>query len=222
MCMRIALVSYHPIATSADAETCHDLLTLRQYAVILVRHGLQVLWLTSAETATALADDVSLLPTGEDDLPETCRHVIPCQPYRFEGVRLLCVDDSLWQQRALHTRLYTFVRLLQRELSCAVLHTWGTFPAAYLGVYTARLLGLPAAVYYSQPYLRDGPQQSFVWHWVARHLTIALVSSHADQEYLLTTSDLTPARISVIDPALSTVGPTMVSLYQTLTTSSGA
>jgi hypothetical protein len=214
--MHIALVSYHPIDTATATEGDDDFLRLRQCAAALVRQGFQVDWLTSTDTVDALADQARLRPAGDDALPPTCRYVIPCQPYDFQGVRLFCVDRTLWQERSLYTRLFTFLCLLQHELSWTALHTWGTISVAYLGVYTARFLGFPAVVSYGQQILQDGPQETYLWQWVARHATIALVASCTARERLLMHSDLTPARVRVVNPALHALGSTMMAMYRSL------
>jgi hypothetical protein len=219
--MRIGLVSHHPRDTATATEVDDDFVRLRWCAAALVRQGLQVDWLTSTDTVDALADHVHLRPAGDDALPPTCRYVLPCQPYDFKGVRLFCVDRTLWQERSLHTRLFTFLCLLQRELPYTALHTWGPISVAYLGVYTARFLGLPAVVSYGRQTLQDGPQETYLWQWVARHATRALVASCIDRERLLAHSDLTLVRVHVVNPALRALGRTMVAQYQSLPCSVG-
>ena len=214
--MRVALVSHHHTAGSIDPAVHQNLLCLRQCAVALVRHGLQVLWLSSTATAEVLARDAQVIPGSLEDLPATCRYVVPCQPYRLDGVQLVSVDTTLWEQPALHTRLFTFLGLLQQELPWALLHAWGTLSAAYVGVYTARCLGCPAVVTYHQPWPGDDPTQTFLWQWVAEHVAMALVCSHADRQGLLATKAFPPARVQVIDPALPTLGATTAALYQGL------
>ncbi|MGQ4807267.1 hypothetical protein NKDENANG_00611 [Candidatus Entotheonellaceae bacterium PAL068K] len=211
--MRIGLVSYHPTATSSRADIYEDFLCLRQFVLTLVGQGLQVVWLSSTDTATALADDVSLAEAEAHDLPPTCRHVVPCQPYRFGGARLLCVDRDIWQHPELHTRLFTFLGLLHRELPCAVLHAWGMFHLLYLTVYTACFLRIPVAASFAAPNLQHDAQDSFRWQWLARHVSVALVSSQTNRTRLLGMSDLTPERVRIVDPAQPTSGPTLTALY---------
>ncbi len=208
--MRLGLLS--------DFTTYEDLLPLRQFAIALMRHGLHVLWVASTDMAAALASDSGLVAADTRDLPATCRYVIPCQPYRLEHVQILCVDRAVWQDPALHTRLFTFLCLLQHELPCAVFHAWGTLPATYLTVYTARFLGIPAVVSYSRSWRGRDPRQTFMWQWVARHAAVTLAATQTEQTCLRTVNGFEPARIRVMDPASPTLASTMTTLYQTLLT----
>jgi hypothetical protein len=214
--LHIALISYHPSMPAATAYDDRELLLLRQYAAALVERGHSVWWVSATDTADALASDACLVSMGANGLPATCRYVVPCQAYVLAGVRLFCVDRILWQEPALHTRLFTFLCLLQRQLPCTVWHAWGSSPAAYLAVYTARFLGLPAIVSYGQAYLQEGPQQPFPWQWVAQHTSMALVFSHTEREQLLTTSGMTPAQVQVAQPDLQTLPASMQALYESL------
>jgi hypothetical protein len=182
----------------------------------LAQQGHQVQWVSSPDTVDASIADVPLIAEQTDSLPETCRYVVPCRLYRLHEVRLYCIDRAVWQERPLHTRLFTFLCLLQRELPCQVLHAWGTFPAAYLAVYVARLIGLPAVVSYDTQALDGGPQQAFEWQWVARHVSMALVASGVDGETLATTSDVARARLRVVPTeTLAAVGA-LTELYTSL------
>jgi hypothetical protein len=214
--MRLGIISYHPTAASAHSEERCELLALCQYAIALVQQGQQVWWLSSTTTADACAADARLVAAAKDDLPATCQYAAPCQTYTLAGMQLFCVDQTLWQQPPLRTRLFTFLGLLQRELPGTVWHAWGTVPAPYLTVYTARFLGVPAVVSYGQSYLRDGPQERFIWHWVAQQVSMALVSSAADRERLLATSEVTPAQVRVVPPPLPARLHTMIALYESL------
>lgn len=214
--MQIALLSQHELTPAATAEISREILALCQCAVKLAELGLQVTWLSSHDTAEILASETGVMPTAGDELPATCRHVLACQTYRLGGVQLFCVDPALWQQPDLRTRLFTFLCLLQRQLSCSIWHAWGSLACAYVGVYTARFLGLPAVVSYSRLWLCAGARQTFMWQWVARQVAMALVSSPTDRERLLATSDFVPLRVQVLPPHLSTAGARLVALYRHL------
>ncbi len=214
--MRVCLISYHPVTSAGDAARLDELQTLRHYAAALVQHGLQVSWVCSTDTVEALADDAGLVAMGEDGLPRTCRYVIPCKAYGLEGIQLFCADRSLWQERSLHTRLFTFLCLLQRELPGAVWHALGVFPAPYIAVYTARFLSLPAVVSYSRASLRDQPQHVFEWQWVAQHTSLALVANTADQQRLLETRGVQPARVQVMPPTRSQAVSILIMRYRSL------
>jgi hypothetical protein len=189
---------------------------LHQYAAALAQQGHQVYWLTSPETWRAGGGDMTLGREVKGDVPPTCRYVVPCQAYRCGEIRVFCVDEAVWQQPALHTRLFTFCCLLQEALAYEVLHAWGALPVAYLAVYTARFLGLPAVVSYDQQTLRADPQQSFLWDWVTRQGSGAVVASVADRERLLAVSTLAPAQVRVIDPTMPGAGDTLTALYESL------
>ena len=212
--MRIGLISYHP--PTPDVIDPDDVYRLREHALSLVEHGLQVLWLSSTATAEVLRDDPTLVPDDMHSLPATCRYVIPCQPYRLAGIPFFCTDSTLWQQRPFHTRLFTFLCLLQRALPSAVWHVWGDLAAAFLTVYTARFVGVPAVVSYNQTCLRAGSHHPFAWQWVARHVSMALVTSLTDQERLISTSECPLRRIQVGHPAGASAPSAMVTLYQKL------
>jgi hypothetical protein len=217
----IALISYHPATRTATAHQDNELQLLRRFAAALVQQGHQVWWVSATDTADALADDAGLVAAGEAGLPATCRYIVPCRAYRLEGVQLFCTDRTLWQEPALYTRLFTFLSLLQRELPCRVWHAWGSTPAPYLVVYTARFLDLPAVVSYGQAYLQEGPQQPFPWQWVAQHTTRALVFSPMDREQLRATSGITSAQIQLVLPHLPSFLATMQALYGRLSPPQG-
>jgi len=214
--VRIGLISYHPPYPGAEASNWLNPTLLGQYARALVQQGHQVQWVSSPNTVAAYAADVPLVADQADSLPETCRYVVPCRLYRLHEARLYCIDRAVWQERPLHTRLFTFLYLLQRELPCQVLHAWGAFPAAYLAVYVARLIGVPAVVSYDTQSLNDGPQQAFEWQWVARHVSRALVASGADGERLAATSDVARTRIQVVPTEMSAAVATLTELYASL------
>jgi hypothetical protein len=128
----------------------------------------------------------------------------------------LCINQEYWQRPDLHTRLFTFVCLLQRALPCAVFHTWGSLPIAYLTVYTARFLAVPAVLSYSAPRVSAKPEQPFLWDWVAQHVSAVVVPSTAEQECLLALGPLTSTQVHMIDPAQPHLGQTLTALYARL------
>ncbi|GIX49041.1 MAG: hypothetical protein KatS3mg131_3252 [Candidatus Tectimicrobiota bacterium] len=169
--MRLLMLSYH---AEAAAEAVARAARLFQ---ALARQGHQVVWIAAPvapEVATALG-----LRAQPQRLPPTCRYVLPCQAYSVGRLCLYALDAALWQQPALHTRLFTFLCLLQRARPGDLLHVWGDFPAPYLGVYTARVLGLPAVVTYRSAAVPAEAQQAFAWRWTLQHTRAALVGSAA-------------------------------------------
>ncbi len=174
---------------------------LSQVAKGLTHNGFDVHWLLSTETVAALDHDPALRPADASDMPPTCRHVIPYTLYRLDAVRLIALEPPLWRDTALHTRLFTFLCLLHREHPFAVLHAWGALPTIYLTVYTATYLNLPGTVCYTPSCLQDGPQQSFLWQWVARHVAMAFTTHTTEREQLLNTSPLQPEQVQVLDAA---------------------
>src|SRR5262249_52685022 len=164
------------------AEVSYDLSAVRRCAMALVQQGHQVYWLLSTASFQALQAEAALAPAAADILPPTCRHVVPVQPYQCTGVRLLCVNQEIWQHTDLHTRLFTFLCLLQRALSYNVFHAWGTLAVAYLTVYTARFLAVPAVVSYAWQLRAAKPPQPFLWDWVAQQVAAAVVPSMAEHE----------------------------------------
>ena len=209
--MRLCVISDYPIIPQMPAEG--DLKAVRRCAVALGQQGHQVYWLLSTDNLRALHNEASRLPVATDILPSTCEYVVPVQAYHCEGIRLLCVNQEIWQHPDLHTRLFTFLCLLQRALPCAVFHAWGTLPIAYLAVYTARFLAMPAVVSYGSPIVSARPAQPFLWDWVARQVSAAVVPSTAEQERLLTLGPLTATQMHVIDPTRSELGQTLTALY---------
>lgn len=207
--MRIGLISDHP--ASSDVTCQSDFGILRQQVMALAEQGLPAFWLTSTATAEALRDDPALVPEGVDSLPATCRYVVPCQPYRFAGMPLLCVDRTLWQQRALHTRLFTFLCLLQRELPSAVWHVWGDVSVTFLTVYTACFLGVPIVASYHAACIDQGSLLSFEWQWIAHHVSMAMVTNAADQARLVATGAYPSTRVCLGETASATIA-----LYQRL------
>ena len=186
---------------------------VRHYAIALVEQGHQVYWLASAEALRTLHNAAAQLTVATDILPSTCQYVVPVQTYHYEGIRLVCVHQELWQRPDLHTRLFTCLCLLQRALPCAVFHAWGPWPIAYLTIYTARFLAVPAVLSYSSRLVSARLEQPFLWDWVARQVAAAIVSSPAEQERLLTLAPLTSRQMHVIDPTQPHLGQTLTALY---------
>ena len=189
---------------------------VRRCAVALVEQGHQVYWLASTEALRTLPNEAAQFTVATDILPSTCQYVVPVQTYHYEGIRLVCVNQECWQHPDLHTRLFTYVCLFQRALPCAVLHTWGPWPIAYLTIYTARFLAVPTVLSYSSQLVSAKLEQPFLWDWVARQVAAAIVSSPAEQERLLTLAPLTARQVHVIDPTQPYLGQTLTALYARL------
>jgi hypothetical protein len=189
---------------------------VRHCGVALVQQGHELYWLLSPEALRTLPNEAAQLTVATDILPSTCQDVIPVQTYHYEGIRLVCVNQEFWQQPDLHTRLFTYLCLFQRALPCAVLHTWGPWPIAYLTVYTARCLAVPAVLSYSSQLVFAKLGQPFLWDWVARQVTAVIVSSLAEQERLLSLAPLTARQVHVIDPTQPHLGQTLTALYARL------
>lgn len=189
---------------------------VHRYAVALVEQGHQVYWLASTEAVRTLHKEAVQLTVATDILPATCQYVAPMQTYHYEGIRLLCVNQEFWQHPDLHTRLFTYLCLLQRALPCAVFHTWDPWPIAYLTIYTARFLAVPAVLSYSSRFVSTKLEQPFLWDWVAQQVAAAIVSNPAEQERLLTLAPLTSRQVHVIDPTQPHLGQTLTALYTRL------
>lgn len=195
--MHIGLVSHHPVRPDGMSPSAPELLRLYDYASSLVAHGCRVQWLCPPVTLDILTAQLAGISVHASGLPKTCRYVVPCRAYAVAGVQLFCPDEVLWQQRPLHTRLFTFICLLQQALSCDLWHAWGSVPASYLTVYAARFLGCPAVVSCEQTFLHSAARYAFEWQWVCRHAALLLVEREADQHRLIRTAsvpDTTPVR----------------------------
>lgn len=214
--MRVGLVSDASVAANRDLAARDGVNTLKHVARLLVQQGFQVQWFTATNTVAALADEAGLTPVCAAAMPPTCRYVLPYALYHLDGVDLVCLNHAFWQDRAFHTRLFTFFCLMQRERPCALWQTWGTLATSYLTAYTASFLNLPCAVFYTSECLRKAPQQGFVWQWVTRHTAARLVGTVSDRARLLAITDLTPEDVQVVDPLLPTASATIATLYQTL------
>ena len=214
--MRLCMISDYPVISRTAAEMDYDLSAVQRCAMALVQEGHEVYWLLSTESLSALQAEAAVVPAAAETLPATCRYIVPVQPYQCAGVRLFCVHQEVWQHADRHTRLFTFLCLVQRALSCAVFHAWGTLAVAYLAVYTARFLAVPAVVSYDWPLWSGKPLQPFLWNWVARQVSAAVVPSRAEYEQLLTGSPLAPTRLHVIDPMQGELGRALTALYTRL------
>jgi len=214
--VRLCWISDHSTVPQTAATVDRELAALRQCAIALVQQGHQVYWVLSPRTLEAFHDEPALAHATADALPPTCQYVVPLQPYQYAGVQLFCVDQQVWQHPDSHTRLFTFLCLLQRALSCDVFHALGALSAVYLAIYTARFLGVPAVLSSGWQLWSAGPSQPFLWHWVVRHVSAAVVSSQVERQRLLTCSPLEPARIHMIDAAQPEVARTLAALYARL------
>ena len=214
--MRLCFISDYPVISQTPAEIDYDLSAVQRCAMALVQQGHEVYWLLSTESLPAFQAAAALIPAAADTLPPTCRYVVPVEPYQCAGVRLLCIHQEVWQHADLHTRLFTFVCLLQRALPCAIFHAWGTLSVAYLTLYTSRFLSVPVVVSYDWQLRSGTPPQPFLWDWVARQVSAAVVPSRAEYELLLRGSPLAPTQMYVIDPRQGEVGRTLTALYARL------
>lgn len=216
--MRIYWLSDFPAEIGPDADAAQQLPLLKASAVALAEHDIDVVWIASAQTVAALLSSATDLSDGSpDDIPSTCRYVVPCQPYRLQGIRLFGVAQNLWQQPDYQTRLYTFLGLLLRELPGALLHAWGALSAAYVGVYAACVRGLPGVATYHPIWLGDEPQKRFRRRWVTRHARLTLVTRLADRDALLAVDDGSAERIQRVAPESSRMVTTLTALYRRLT-----
>jgi hypothetical protein len=213
--MRIGYISYHP-TSPADPVPANDVHALYRLVRAAVAHGFQLHWLSATEAVEGLDREGRLDAARDEDVPATCRHVIPYKAYHLDGELLFSVAEAFWQDPGLHTRLFTFLCLLQRQCPATIFHVWGPLPIVYLGVYTARYLGLPVIGTYNALCLRHGPQQPFMWQWVAEHVTLGLVAGQEHRQVLQATTTLPQHRIRVLDAADPTAGATLAALYHTM------
>jgi hypothetical protein len=212
--MRLCLVSHYENVTVVGSAAQRHVQTLCQYTVALAQQGHEVFWLLSQDLAQHCA--VPLVATPLESLPPTCRYVVPCQLYRLAGVQACGVDVTVWQHPDLHTRLFTLLCLLHRACSWDLVHAWGDGAAVYLGVYTARFLGLPAVVSYSPAALDPALQQSFIGTWVAQNATRVIVAQAAEHAALLALGAISSDHVQVIDVTLPTAAQAMTALYTSL------
>lgn len=168
--MRVGFVSECPWGEEADGAQRQLLHTMLPALMTLAQSGHTIYWLASLPGLPGADSPLAGLHSCADVLPPTCRYVLPCQGYRLAGLRVLDVAAALWQDTALHTRLFTFLRLLQHAVPCDVWHVWGPLPMVYLVVYTGRLLQVPVVVTYHAALLHDRASQPFLWEWVGQHM----------------------------------------------------
>jgi hypothetical protein len=214
--MRIGLVSDASAATNRDLAAPDGVIALAHFVRLLSQQGFRVQWLTAIDTAQALAHDAGLAPVDAAAMPPTCQYVLPYELYHLDGAELVCLPRSYWQDRALHTRLFTFICLMQRERPCALWQTWGTLATTYLTAYTAAFLNLPCAVFYTSVCLCEAAQQDFIWQWVTHHTQAGLVGTASDRADLLAMADLAPEAVQVLDPLGPAAGERLATLYQML------
>lgn len=215
--MRIGLVSDIDETIQCDVAARDGVAAVALFVRLLRQQGFWIQWITANDTARALSHEADLTAVDAASMPPTCQYVLPYELYRFEGADLVCLPRSFWQDRALHTRLFTFIGLMQRERPCALWQTWATLATTYLTAYTAAFLDLPCAVYYTAACLSEAPQQGFLWQWVTEHARAGLVGVSSDRDHLLATAALAPESVQVIDPRVTTTGERIAALYQTLT-----
>ena len=212
--MRLSMVSYHSLGHGAGHTGVAVLRELAQAVSALAQDGHEMTWLTSSDILHLPLP--ALHPEQIEELPVTCRDVVPCQIYRLAGALVIGVEALVWQRPDLHTRLFTLLCLLHRELGWQVMHAWGELAALFLGVYTACFVGVPAVVSYGSHRRSEEEADSWQWHWVQQHLAAALVSSGREREVLCRTG-MDPALTRMYAPAAMGVVPELRALYQALT-----
>lgn len=211
--MRLSMVSYHPLEPGAGHADSAELWELAQAVGALAQDGHEITWLTSSDILSMPIP--ALHPEKIEGLPVTCRDVVPCQVYRLFGALVIGVEAQVWQRADLHTRLFTLLCLLHRELGWQVMHAWGELTALFLGVYTACFVGVPAVVSYGSRRRSGEEDGSWPWHWVQQHLSAALVRSVDEREALCRTG-MDPALTKVYTPAAMGVVPELRALHQAL------
>lgn len=202
--MHVCLVSAYPQEVRTEESIRQEMAWLQQSAMALCCHGHQVTWISSMPHGVVI--------DAPEVLPPTCRYVIPCRPGHLEQVPLLVVEDALWCQPDLHTRLFTFFGLLWRASPWDILHVWGLWSVLYLGAYTARFLQCPLVVSYGLLAWRDGLQQTFSWQWVSQQPLQAVVQS--DAEYATLAAYVPVERMQVLPPSCAAAPDVWVELYR--------
>lgn len=176
--MRLCIVSDLGPGMAPGARS--DVAVLCRYATTWVQEGHDVYWVTAPSVLQEPCIEADVTPTTDDIVPATCRYVIPLQAYWYRGVRLFCVPQDLWQSADLHTRLFTFLSLLQRAITYEVVHAWGTVPVLYLAVYTARYLAVPAVISWSGEPPEPTGAAAFFWQWSIEHAAAFVVPQSGD------------------------------------------
>lgn len=178
-----------------------DHVALKPLALALAQEGHTVCWFLPAAVVSTLMPTAQ--PLTHEHLPATCRHVLPVQVSTTHGVWLLGLEQTLWEDAGLHTRLFTLLGLWHRVQPWHVLQAGSPLALAYLTVYTARFLGVPAAVWVDETLLAARTVQPFRWEWITRHAA-ALLGSGA------------PAGgpvVQALDLACPDLGSQMTALY---------
>ncbi len=188
-----------------------DHLESRDAVVALGQQGHDVSWLVPTAYLPTLSVETERLTVATDILPATCQHVIPLQAYHYQGVQLLVISQTLWQQPELHTRLFTLLCLLHRAAPYQVFHTWGPVPLAYLTVYTARFVAVPAVVSCDAAMLAAREHQPFLWDWMLRQAAAMVVPSRAERAQLVSHNAGLP--VSVLDTTHPALGQRLTALY---------
>lgn len=177
--MRVCFVSEFPPGEEATGEKHRLLHTMLPALMTLAQDGHTIYWLSSLSSLASVDSPLAGLHPCAAVLPPTCHYVLPCQGYTLAGLRVLDIAAAIWQDAALHTRLFTFLRLFQHAVQCDVWHVWGTLPIVYLVVYTGRLLQVPVVVAYHEALLHDSARQPFLWEWVGQHMRHMVVTETA-------------------------------------------
>lgn len=198
MAANICVVSHHAATTAVDEAYRRAAMDLCGDVRRLAEIGYRVTWITSTEAIDACASDMALEPS-QNDLPLTCRYVLPCQPYRLAGAAVFAVDREVWRDTARQTRLFSFLCLMYRELAWNVVHARGELAAVFVAIYTAQFLGIPALVSYDDALIVSGEQQPFVWRWINRHVALASVRCEADRLRVLEMGELASENIRMGD-----------------------
>lgn len=212
----IGLISHHSHSISQPTKRDRDPADLCTCAVGLARQGHQVHWITSTTAVKMDGDGITPVLWSESDIPTTCRYVVPCQPYRLDGVTLFGVDPHVWPKRSLHTRLFSFLCLLHQALNWDILHVWGPLDTVYLAVYTARFLEIPVVVSYGDAMFDHEHVSSFVWQWVNRQVSMVIVSCEANRQRLLNMDSPAPRAIRVINSESVQAGAVLSGVYASL------
>ncbi|MGE3538048.1 MAG: hypothetical protein AB7N91_11525 [Candidatus Tectimicrobiota bacterium] len=207
--MRLCLLSDLPLSATPGNPAITAAEIFPAYVAFLSQQGHEVYWLSTPALLHAPVIQAALLPATAELMPTTCRYVMPVQAYWYAGARLLCIPLELWQRVDMHTRLFTFLCLLHRARACTLFHAWSTLPIAYLTVYTARYLALPAIVSCPADTPEPGPADVFRQDWTAQHAAAYVVHSPA-----VSPAGLDLARLHVINPAQARASQTLLALYR--------
>ena len=211
--MRLNMVSYYPLGHAVGQADSAEPQELAQAVSTLAQNGYEITWLTSSDILHLPMP--ALHPEPVEGLPVTCRDVVPCQMYRLGGAQVIVVEALIWQRPDLHTRLFTLLCLLHRELGWQVMHAWGELAALFLGVYTACFVGIPAVVSYGSRSWSEEEENLWQWCWVQQHLAAAFVSSASGRE-ALRRFGMAPPLTKMYTSADVDMAPELRALYQLL------